>query len=255
MFFENYNKMHSYYTKKDGIIAIAVALVSSLLFYIAGIFLRENGMRMFIPASVIIIIIVLALVLLRKEELRTLGVHLKGWWQSALLGLILGALFFFTARFLLDYSVFERAYGGAEVMRLGQGDRFIDVPEAILISWLPMALLFIFITVVSQELLFRSYIQTRLLGLLKSDLAATVITGFLFALFFMPLHTILMGQSFSWVFMVSIPLPMFWLFALHCWLNLLYRTYNNIAAPVVFHIFFSLHSNIALTHSYFMGLA
>jgi len=255
MFFENYNKMHSYYTKKDGIIAIAVFLVSVLLFYVAGIFLRTNGMRMFVPASVIVIIVVLALVLLRKEELRTLGIHQKGLWQSALLGLALGAMFFFATRFILDASVFERAYGGAEIMRIGMGNRFMDAEEASLMSWLPLALLFIIITVVSQEVLFRSYIQTRLVGLLKSDLAATAITAFLFALFFIPLHTILTGQNFTWVFMSSIPLPMFWLFALHCWLNFLYRTYNNIAAPIIFHIFFSFHSNIALTHSYFMGLA
>jgi hypothetical protein len=174
-------------------------------------------------------------------------------WKSVLLGLGTGAAYFFAMRVVLTASLFERVYGGITVIRFMGRDRFAHLEETPFIEWFPLVLLFIVITVVHQEILMRGYIQTRLNGLFKSEIVATVLTGFLFIIFYMPLHGILLEEGFRWIFMTSIPLRMAWMFALHCWLYFLYRLYNNIAAPVIFHIFFSFHSNATLVHSLFMG--
>jgi len=250
---EDYSRMHRYYNKVDGMLAVGVYAASMLLFYVAGLIVRHQGTRLFVPASIVSLVVVLIALIIRKEGPRTVGISIKNILKSAFLGLATGAAFFFAMRIVIGASLFERAYGGAEISRFLGGDRFFHVPETPFWEWFPLVFLFVFVTAVHQEILMRGYVQTRLNGLIKSEFAATIITGFLFVIFFMPLHTILVGESLSWVFLSSIPLRMMWMFALHCWLYLLYRTYNNLAAPIIFHIFFSFHSNAALVHSSIMG--
>jgi membrane protease YdiL (CAAX protease family) len=253
MFKNDYKEMHDYYSERHGLYAIFVYIISIIIFFMAGLMWQLADMRLFVPAGAVSTLVVFAAVLICKNEIASIGITKKYLWQSALLGIVTGAVFFFAIRFLLDASLFERAYGGAAVARFMHRDRFAFVAETPFWEWFPSVLAFIIATVIHQELFFRGYLQTRLRGIFKSDILTTVVTGFLFILFYMPLHTILSGQSFSWVFLSSVPLTMVWMFALHCWLNLLHRVFNNIAAPILFHIFFSFHSSAALTHSFFMG--
>jgi len=250
---EDYSRMHRYYNKVDGIFAVGVYAVSMLIFYVAAMIMQHQGTRLFVHASILSVIVVIIALVIRKEGPCTVGISLKGIWKSALLGLVTGAAFFFAMRIVLGASLFERAYGGVEIRRFLSIDRFFHVPETPFWEWFPMVFLFIIITVVQQEILMRGYVQTRLNGLIKSEFFTTIVTGFLFVIFFMPMHTFLAGESLTWVFLSSIPLKMLWMFALHCWLYLLYRTYNNLAGPIIFHIFFSFHSNAALGHSMLMG--
>ncbi|MCL2287190.1 MAG: CPBP family glutamic-type intramembrane protease [Firmicutes bacterium] len=254
MIMEDYSRMHRYYDKASGLLAIGIFAVSSLLFYLTGLLWRHQSIRVFIPASIFSIAIVLMAMAFCKEEIRSVGISLRGVWKSALLGLTTGAAFFFSMRLILQASVFERAYGGAEISRFMTNDRFFHVAETPFLSWFPQAFVFVLVTVIHQEILMRGYVQTRLNGLIKSELATTAITGFMFVVFFMPLHTVIIGESFSWVFGASIPIQMIWMFCLHCWLHFLYRTYNNLAGPIIFHIFFTFHSNAALAHSFYMGI-
>ena len=254
MIMEDYSRMNHYYTKRDGLLALGVFIVSSLLFLAAGFILRSTGMRLFIHASIVSVTLVLIVILIRKDEVRSIGISFKNMWKSALCGLLTGAAFFFSMRLVMGASLFERAYGGVDISNRLGGNRFHHVLETPLLEWLPMAFVFLLITVVHQEILMRGYVQTRLYGLFKSEWAAVIITGFLFVVFFMPLNTILFGENISWIFLESIPTRMLWMFSLHCWLYLLYRLYNNWAGPVIFHIFFSFHSNITLVHSYVFGI-
>jgi|GEM_PF-1874958 len=253
MIFEEYNRMHRYYTKTDGVLALAVYFVSVLLFFFAGYMVRNQGTRLFVPASILSAALVVLILLIRKEGPGTIGIARRHFWKSVLLGLVTGAPVYFAIRFVIGASLFARAYGGVEIMNLLMGNRFYHVEETPLFEWFPMAFLFIIITVVHQEVLMRGYVQTRLRGLIKSDFASTIVSGLLFVVFFMPLHSLLVGESIGWVFMSAFPLRLFWMFFLHLWLNLLYRLYNNWAAPVIFHIFFSFHINATLVHSYLIG--
>lgn len=253
MLMESYKQKHRYYSVASGVIAVSVFLVSSLVYFFAARLLLSQGMRLHVPASIISIAIVCACVLIVGDGIDSIGFSLRGLWQSTLLGLITGAGFFFGIRSVLSASIFERAYGGVEVQRFLEPDRFVNVPETPLLEWLPLILLFVVISVLQQEVLLRGYVQTRLTGLIKSEFAVIIITGILFVVFNMPMLSVLIGQPLSWVFLRTIPLEFIWMFALHLWLHFLYRTFNNIAAPVIFHVFFSFHSAAMLTYSYFMG--
>ena len=249
-----YKNTHAYYTKADGSLAVGLYLVSMAIFYGIGMIFMNHQARLFVPASIVGIVAVAVVIFIRKGAAASVGLSGKNLGKSALLGLGTGAVFFFSIRWLLDASVIERAYGGATVNRFFHHDMFFNIPETPFLQWFPMIFLFIIITVLHQEVLMRGFVQTRLQGLLKSDTATTIVSAFLFVLFYMPLHAVITGMSFSWVLLASLPLTMVWMLALHFWLNFLHRCFNNLAAPIIFHIFFSFHSTIILTHSYYLGI-
>ena len=253
MFMKDYPRIHRYYNKLDGLIALSVYVASMLMLYVTGLLVRYQGIRLFVPVSIVSLLTVLFVIRLRKQGLNTIGISARNIGKSALLGLVTGFAFFYYFRLIIGATLFERAYGGVDISRFSF-DRFARHAGAPFWDWFPMALLFIIITVVHQEVLMRGYVQTRLHGLIGSEFATTLVTGLLFVIFFMPLHTVLTGETLSWVFLSSVPLKMLWMFGLHCWLYLLYRTYNNLAAPVIFHVFFSFHSNDALSHFTFIGI-
>ena len=252
MIMENYARMHRYHNKLDGSLALGLFAVNVLLFYLTGFLYRHHMSRIFVPVSIAISIAVVALVLIRRQKMGTLGISAKGLHKSALLGLVTGAGYFFFMRVILTASVFERAFGGVEVIRRMGGDRFFLIDYTPFMEWFPMALVFVIVTVIHQELVFRGYIQTRLAGLVKNEIVATVLTAIMFAVMFIPMHSLMMGESIGWVFMAGIHTRFILTLCLHMWLHFLYRLYNNIAAPMVFMLFFTFHMNDALVHAWYL---
>ena len=261
MIFESFSRMHRYYTKKDGWWSLFVYADGVLAFLLVGFLFARFQVGAFIPISLLCIGVVLALglrtsttgVKLDLKGLRTIGLSTQHVGKSALLGLITGFVFFYAVRFIMGATLFERGLGGAVLLRFMGDPRFAHVPETSLGTWLPGALVTVIITVVMQEVLFRGYLSTRIVGLLKSEWVAAIVTAILFALFFVPMQSFVIGRSVAWVFLSYIPLQFIGLFFLHLWLYFLYRVYNHLAAPVLFHIFFSFHSNIALANVYTFG--
>lgn len=253
MIMEVYNRTHRYYTRLDAYLALGIFVFCSVMFFVVGRVWHASGTRLFVHAAIASIVIIGIALAVRRESPRTISLGIKNWWKSGLVGLFTGLLVFYSIRLVQGASLFERAYGGVPVVNFLRGNRFHEVPYTPLMEWLPTALLFIVISVVFQEVLFRGYVQTRLYGLFKSDWVATIGTGILFVLFFMPLHSVIFGVSIFFMFQVAIPLQMIWMFMLHLWLNLLQRLFNSLVGPIIFHILFSFHVSATLTHSYFLG--
>ncbi|MCL2216719.1 MAG: CPBP family glutamic-type intramembrane protease [Defluviitaleaceae bacterium] len=250
---KKYNETHLYYTKADGYLAIGIYVVNVVLLFLAARLLKSQELSLFVPFSILVVVLIIALLLFLKQNGQSIGISLSGLWQSALLGLALGGAFFFGMRiFLLGFSVFEQELAGARLDWV-RGD-YILVYDIPLSEWLPTALLFIIITVVHQEILMRGYVQTRLYGLIKSDVAVTCITAVMFVLLFLPMQSVLAGINIFWVLSAIIPLRLAWMLAFHIGLNFLHRAFNNLAAPIIFHIFFSFFTRATLVNYYYFGL-
>lgn len=253
MIFESYTRMHRYHTRKAGLLAVGIYMASMLLYYVVGLALRHQGLRLFIPASLLITAGVVILALLKSGGLKSIGLGTKDAGKSALLGLITGGVFFFSGRIVLGATLFERGIGGVTLTRFMGDPRFTHVPEATLGSWLPGALLFVGISVITQEVLVRGYLGTRITGLIRNEWLAVIVTAFIFALLFIPMQAPMLMRSLGWVFLSYVPMQLVWLFVLHVWLQFLYRSFNSLAAPIIFHMFFSFHSNLSLGIFYALG--
>jgi membrane protease YdiL (CAAX protease family) len=80
----------------------------------------------------------------------------------------------------------------------------------------------------SEEIIFRGYIQTRLYGLIKNDNQAVLVTGFLFYAMHLPFQMPVNGIQIN---LINMAVMVF----LHFMMNSLYRRYNSLAGATVFH--------------------
>jgi membrane protease YdiL (CAAX protease family) len=86
-----------------------------------------------------------------------------------------------------------------------------------------------------EELLLRGYIQTRLYGAIKSDIAAVIVGGVLFMGMHIPFQLYNRSGGDIVEFFVTNALWLITAFIMHLVLNLLYRKYNSLTAPTICH--------------------
>jgi membrane protease YdiL (CAAX protease family) len=148
------------------------------------------------------------LVLVRKQKLVSIGFTLKNIGKALLTGVVLGIIFSFFMNVLPNILA---------------GGKIISVNQAI------YNIFYYFIIIsLSEEIIFRGYIQTRLYGLIKHDNLAVFVAGFLFYTMHLPFQMVVNGMQIDLINMVVIV-------AMHFVANGLYRRYNSLAAPTVFH--------------------
>ena len=79
-----------------------------------------------------------------------------------------------------------------------------------------------------EEVVFRGYIQTRIYGLIKQDILAIIVTGFLFYAMHLPFQIPVNGMQINIINMAI-------MLVLHFVMNFLYKKYNSLTAPTIFH--------------------
>ena len=93
---------------------------------------------------------------------------------------------------------------------------------------------YLFIISLSEEMIFRGFIQSRIFGLVHNNLLTTILVAIMFILSHIPYHmsaekmTLLQFCQHNGTWFIS-------LFVLHLFLTYLYRKYNSIFASTVFH--------------------
>jgi membrane protease YdiL (CAAX protease family) len=90
-----------------------------------------------------------------------------------------------------------------------------------------------------EELIFRGYIQTRLVGFFKHKITGIILTGILFALMHIPFQIAVSNMSFLEFIKINYP-HLLLTFFYHMIFSLLYYKFNNIAAPTIFHFFLNI---------------
>jgi len=207
----------SKYEKKDALIALCFYAYVCAVLYLFGtldrLFDRSLGdFALHLISTGLIVVPCFVLILLRKQGIASIGIHTRNLGPALRAGLLLSVLV------LLLRSILPGLISGLELQ-----------PFSHIIY-----MLFLCVTVaILEDTMFTGYIQTRIYGLIKNDLAAVLTVAFLFAF----LHIISMagffgasafGSIFSWAML-------FWI-AMHIIWNLLFRRYFSLFPITMLHI-------------------
>ena len=205
---DDYKVMLSHYTKTDGLLAVTMYVLLMILYYFLGVLFIQKQIYLGIPVNLLLIVACIILVLMRKQKLASIGFTLKNIGKSLVTGTVLGVIFSFFMNVLPSIL---------------SGGKLISFNQAL------YNIFYYFIIIsLTEEVIFRGYIQTRIYGLIKNDRLAVTVTGFLFYTMHLPFQMPVNGMQINLINMIVIV-------ALHFVMNAIYRKYNSLAGPTVFH--------------------
>lgn len=212
---ESYDEIVQKYSKMDGIVAIIFYLYFVLSMYLLILVAKYTGIFFGVLNNIVLVTIVIKIVLKRNQGLSSVGISKKNLGKSVLLGFILSFLFIVVPNLsLFSQNITSLQFYGKVIYF------FINIAF-------------------TEELLFRGYIQTRIYGLIKSYFVAVFVVGLMFAIIHLPIDLVKYQIDFiTYLNIVPFRLPK--IVIIHALLNLLYRKYNSIAAPIILHGFIDL---------------
>lgn len=223
---EKYKSEVSKYTKKDAIIALClfvyVCLVSFLWGFIGvgmgGIFTFRSTEALVatnvLVYSLILVVPCIAIVLIRKQGLASIGIHKKHLGAALLLGLCFSIITHFLYSGLFIGLIQEWQFRTART-----------------IMWVMI------ITILNaywEDIVFTGFIQTRLYGIIKNDIFALLAGGLLFAVMHIPMRLAIQGPS-AFATLISLEMPG-WI-GMHIVFNLVFRKYFSIFPVIMLHTF------------------
>lgn len=226
---EEYENNLKQYTKKDGILALALFAIIMIGYSILGIlrnnfdFVNKNIMIFGCIFNLLMIIITILFVKLNKQKIDTIGIFKGKWKMSIIIGVIL-AIFY--------------SYNNC-ISHLINGSKLIPL------SQLSMLIIYYLLVSVCEEFIFRGYIGTRIYGFFKNKYIAICLTGILFIIMHFPYRMIAYGMTlsdltinnFEWILD---------LFIFHIVLNFIYLKTNSLYGAIIPHWISNLAYNIIL---------
>lgn len=218
----DYEGMNARYTRFDGALALGFYLLLLGIYAFDGLLLLRTGLHLGIWTNLFLTLLCIALVLLRRQGLASIGFTKKRLASSLLCGFGFGLLLFLV--FISPQLFAKRPLADTRTI-------FYNL------------FYYFFIIGLSEEIIFRGYIQTRIHAFFRSDKAATVVGALLFGLMHIPFQAASRGMSLP-AFLQSnwsmVLIPFLW----HFVLNFLYRKFNSIAAPTILHGFMNFSTSI-----------
>jgi membrane protease YdiL (CAAX protease family) len=218
------------YTKKDGLRALLfmgyIGLVVTAFFALAPVFnlWDEYGAtfagQLVFMGMVLILFLLPLLVFVKKrgQNLRSLGLHLLNWKKALLAGLFIAAVIL-----MVHSGVLPGLLAGWE-LHTGLTLVWIIVSALIMAFW--------------EDIVFIGYSQTRIYGLIKSDVLAVLLVAFIFAAIHYPnliLSTILSGEGFGSAFWGAFAFGTVFRMVLHIMMNMIFRRFRSIIPVTLFH--------------------
>lgn len=221
---KEYKLLCKNYSKNDGIKAIFLYLITMLELFLQGYIYKTNLSSTILTMSqgilsILILFVGLGFVLFSKEKLNTIGITRKNLKQSFLYG-ILGFIILLTF-IILSNTIIE----GKKVV--------FQLPTIItVITFIVVA--------ISEEVVFRGYIQTRLTGLIKNNVITSCINAFLFLSTHYPVRWAASGFSIT----ILSGFYVVCLILLHFVCDLVYRKTNCIWGSYLLHILYNVFTSI-----------
>lgn len=218
----SYKEMTGSYKTWDGILAIAVYVLFFVIYLFMGILYAKKHIYLGIPVNLFSALICAGIVVLRRQKLSTIGLTLKNLKKSSLCGLIFGVGFSLI-------NIIPSILSGGKLIRFGE---------------IAFNIFYYFIIIAfTEEVVFRGFIQTRLYGIIKSDVLAVFVCGLLFSAMHIPFQ--MYNQNVGLLTFLQnnyISLLLYVLF--HVVFNFLYRKFNSLAAPTLSHGFLDFGGNL-----------
>ena len=209
-----YNDNLKKYGKKDGMFAILLFAIVIIMYALLGIlyknnsFIKDNIKIIGCLFNLLLIIITILFVKLRKQGLDTIG--LKGRWKlSIILGGLLSLFYFYCN--CLDHLI--------------NGEKLISITSILFL------VIYFLLVAVSEELVFRGFIGTRLNGLIKNKYIVIIVTGILFVVMHLPYrmlayNMLLSDLNIGWIIN---------LFIFHFIMSFIYMKTNSIYGSIIPH--------------------
>ncbi|KLU59067.1 CAAX amino terminal protease self- immunity [Peptococcaceae bacterium CEB3] len=209
----SYREEVSKYGISDGLLALGVFAALMVLYYFAGVYQATKKIYLGVPVNLLFIALCVFLAVIRKDGIRSLGFKRKQAAKSVLTGLALGILIV-----LVD-----------AVVSLAHGSRLAPFGT---IVW--RFFYYLMIIALMEEVVFRGYIQSRLFGLVRNNVAATILAAIMFVLMHIPYQ---MGAAgVNWLtFCQNNGIWFVFLFMWHMVFTYLFRKYNSVFAPTLMH--------------------
>lgn len=208
-----YNHEIKKYGRKDAIIALCLCAYYFGILFLQGLLIRLGSPLPGLLLDFIVFILVLLpffAILLWKDDLASIGLHREKLGVALRLGLVISLLAFIV-------TVLPRAVGGWELASFNT-----------VLSMFFLAVIVAFL----EDTFFSGYLQTRIYGLIKNDVAAVLMVAFLFALSHVPVHVGLFGVSALSVMLSGQML--FWMI-FHILYNQIYRRYFSLYPVLMMH--------------------
>lgn len=211
---ESYRKEVSRYGVIDGVIAVLLYGVLMAAYYWMGSYQARTHIYLGDPVSLLLVALCVGIALLRKDGIKSLGFSRRHAMASIITGLVLGIV----------TALCNAAVG------IAQGAGHFASVGTLLVRFC----YYLFIIALSEEVIFRGYIQSRIFGLLHNNALATAATAVMFMLSHIPYHLSVSKMSLL-AFCRSNAAWFVSVFILHLIFTYLYRKYNSIFASTIFH--------------------
>ncbi|WP_227859165.1 MULTISPECIES: CPBP family intramembrane glutamic endopeptidase [unclassified Clostridioides] len=215
------------YSKNDGVKAIFIYLISMLLLFFQGYLYTTNLSSTILTnsqmiLSILILLIGLGFVLLSKEKLNTIGITMRNLNKGLLYGV-------FGATVLVIFVILTDG--------IMQGKKVdFELPTVFIV------VTFI-VSAISEEIVFRGYIQTRLTGLIKNSVLSSCINSFLFVSTHYPVKWFLNGYL---SFAILSGFYVICLILLHFSCDLVYRKTNCLWGSCLLHILYNIGTGMLI---------
>jgi uncharacterized protein len=218
-----FGRNHPSYGRQDVRIAIGLFLFYMILLYVFGRYqslffeLTILGYS-FRPTSWMVWCLLVLILVLRKQKPSSIGLTTHRFKASSLLGLMVGGVWLVIA--LVTARVNRQTFAGTDYLVFG-------------------LVYYLFEIGLTEELLFRGFIQTRLAGYFRHWLFATIVAGMMFASIHIPFQmSVLQLGLIDFIRFRGSHLMLTFLY--HFVFAILYRAYDNIAAPTILHLLMNL---------------
>jgi membrane protease YdiL (CAAX protease family) len=214
-----YKAAISSYTKKDAVTAIVYWAGLMVLYAAAGILdVILGGNTAGVSLSLLLAVACVAIVLIKKQGLSSIGLVGGRAGSSLIAGLLLGIVPLITSHSLLAAMIY-----GWELNPVGYiVSRFVY---------------YLFAISLLEEIIFRGYIQTRLYGLFRNHATALIIGGLMFMLMHIPYQIVIRGAD-------ALSLNLIFTFLFHIAAAMLYGKFNSLYGAVLFHALVDWSSDI-----------
>ena len=217
----DYRQMTVDYNRTDALLAVGLYIFCILSYFVMGVIQSTKGVYLGIYVNVFLMLVCVAIVLIRKQKLQSIGLTPRHFTKALIVGLVCGVVFS-----MLNI-----------IPAIASGGKWIGFTPLL---WnIPYYLIIIGL---QEEILFRGYIQTRLYGALKSEVLTVITCGLMFAVIHVPYQFYNRGYNNFIEFMGNNGFSLFMTFIWHLVFNFLYRKFNSLTAPTACHFLMNLSS-------------
>lgn len=208
-----YKEMASKYTHIDGIASIIFYVLLMGVYYFMGVIFDTKNLYLGNQINIILSVICIIYVLFRGHKLSSIGFSKKNLGKSLIMGLVAGGI-------ILLIQLLPGVMSGRQFN-----------PVSKLMSDFMYYLIIIGLT---EEIIFRGFIQTRIYGIVKKPIKAILLTAFMFMIMHIPFQ---MGAAHMGFFeyIANNFITLIFTFGWHLVFNFMYSKYNSIVGPTVFH--------------------